>query len=347
MKKNIFLFFSISLLLVIFNLSCNTTEPDDIKPGRRDYSWTVDTLDSPNNVIKSLWGAVVNDVWAVGPGGITAYDGLWHFDGNIWKPYEQALPISPECIYGITQNDIWMGGSDGKIFHFNGAVWNQVYSINRLDTSGNWINDIWGDNVNDIYAIGYAYLAQESKLRSFILHFNGIKWKEIYFSSKQIQFLRIQKDNNKLFLSGLISSQTIEPDTLLFFKLENNVLSEIYRNTMDKIAFISLSQIGYNTYFLIGQDLNKYENGKFIKIISFNNQAFGYQSYGRNEKDIFIRMTDGLAHYNGENLEYLNHFSNSFTSILQRALLFEKDVFFTIHDNLNDHNLILRGKLSE
>ena len=143
MKFLIVLFFVSTALLLLNN--CDSTEPvDELKPGRRDYVWSVDTLDTQANRIQSIWGSSPDDVWACGPGGLTAYDGLWHFDGNVWQPYQQALPTSPECIYGIDQNNIWIGGSDGKIFRFNGTLWNQVNSILRADTSGNWINDIWG-----------------------------------------------------------------------------------------------------------------------------------------------------------------------------------------------------------
>ena len=58
-------------------------------------------------------------------------------------------------------------------------------------------------------------------------------------------------------------------------------------------------------------------------------------------------MKDGLAHYNGDDIEYLYHFSNNYTSILNEPLLLEKEVFFVVHDNLNDYNLILRGKLED
>lgn len=344
MKK---LFLVVFLLLAISTCDENPVNGDNVTPGRRDYIWTVDTLYSPNNVIKSIWGSSVNDVWAVGPGGITTYDGIWHFNGVNWQPYPQALLIAPECIYGFAQNDVWMGGNDGKLFHFNGSTWNQQFSITRQDTIGNWINDIWGENSNDIYAVGYAVVNQETFTRSFILHFNGTGWKEIYFSPKQFQLFKVQKDNNQLFFSGIIKTGTIQPDTLFFCKMVNNNLTEIYRNSMDKITYESLCQIGDKTYFLIGQDLYRYINKKFEKIISFNELMFGYQAYGRNEKDIFIRMRDGLAHFNGYDLVYLYNFSNMFTSILHRALLFDKDVLFTVHDNLNDYNLILRGNLIE
>lgn len=334
------------ILFLLFNLSCNTTDPtDDIKPGRRDYTWTVDTFNTQMNRIQSIWGSSPNNVWAVGPDALNANEKLWHFDGSIWQPYQQVLPISPQCIYGTDQNNIWIGGNDANIYRFNGTVWNQVYSISRPDTSGNFVNDIWCENENSVYAVGVAYLKQEPSQRAFILKYDGVKWKEIYFSKSKLQFLKIQKKENKLFLSGTILTLTVEPDTMILYKYENNVLSEIYRNTTDKITYLSLNQIGNEPYFLIGKELNKYVNNKFVKVASFDNQAFGYQTYGRSEKDIFVRMTDGLAHYNGSDLEYLFHFSNQYTSIVNRALLFENDVFFAVHDNINDLNLILRGHL--
>ena len=252
------LFFFLILILLLLHNTC-TENPingeDNIPPGRRDYVWTVDTLETYANRIQSIWGSSPEDVWACGPGGLTNIERLWHFDGNDWQPYPHELSISPECIYGFAQKEVWMGGNDGKIFHFNGSTWNQRFILVKPDTIGNWVNYIWGDNSNDIYAIGRAYVNQEPLPRSFILHFDGTIWKEIYFSSKQLQFFKVQEENNQLFLSGIILSETIEPDTLLFFKMESNNFTEIYRNATDKITFASLSQIGDKTYFLIGQDL--------------------------------------------------------------------------------------------
>jgi hypothetical protein len=164
--------FLLLCLPILMPLNCNTTEPtEDLKPGRRDYTWTVDTLVAPSNVIMSLWGFSPNDIWAVGPGGLSSNERFWHFDGNSWRPYQQVLSTAPECIYGIDQNNIWIGGSDANIYRFNGTEWNQVYSISRPDTSGNWIKDIWCENANNVYAIGTAYLIQEPRQRSFILYY--------------------------------------------------------------------------------------------------------------------------------------------------------------------------------
>jgi hypothetical protein len=340
MKFLIVLFFVSTALLLLNN--CDSTEPvDELKPGRRDYTWTVDTLYSPNNEIRRTWASSENDAWAVGPGGITAYDGLWHFDGSEWQPYPQALSISPECIFGFAQNDVWMGGNEGKIFHFDGNIWNQTFSYEN-PSNYNFIVDIWGKTPMEIYAIA---VVNDQGFKSVVLRFDGVNWVEIYYSNYPIQFFRIQKEAETLFLSGITLANNQQE--IVFLKFEDNIMKEIFRKQIGEITFGSLSQIGDKTYFLIDKDLYRFINGNFVKVITFNVEQFGYGAYGRNEKDIFLSMRDGLAHYNGENVEYLYRFSNNNTNPFPYPVNLSNAVFFPAHDKNNDLNLILRGVLNK
>jgi len=80
-------------------------------PGRRDYTWSVDSVYSaPNGWIYDIWGAKPNDVWAVSPGG--AYH-LWHYDGKSWSPDSNRNLYGLESIYGFSSDDIWAGGRRG------------------------------------------------------------------------------------------------------------------------------------------------------------------------------------------------------------------------------------------
>lgn len=97
---------------------------------------------------------------------------------------------------------------------------------------------------------------------------------------------------------------------------------------MDNITYISLSEIGGRTYFLIGKDLFGYKNNSFNKIMSFTIEKFGYQVSGRNETDIFIRMLDGLSHFNGNYIEYLYKFTNDYTCVWPNPVNLENAVFF-------------------
>ncbi|HEX7358763.1 MAG TPA: hypothetical protein VF270_13705, partial [Ignavibacteriaceae bacterium] len=65
---------------------------------------------------------------------------------------------------------------------------------------------------------------------------------------------------------------------------------------------------------------------------------------GRNEKDIFLGMRDGIAHYNGENTIYLYRTTENI--FVRKGILFEKEVFFLGRD-INGNNLIFHGKLNE
>ena len=69
--------------------------------------------------------------------------------------------------------------------------------------------------------------------------------------------------------------------------------------------------------------------GKFVKYFSFPEQDFGYQVYGRSEKDVFVPIGSGISHYNGTDVQPLIEFSNSSVSIVGGdPAIFDNDVFF-------------------
>ena len=63
-----------------------------------------------------------------------------------------------------------------------------------------------------------------------------------------------------------------------------------------------------------------------------------------NKNDIFLRMTDGIAHYNGNNIKYIYNFEGNISII--DAVLFENKVFFLAFDISNGNDLIYHGKLN-
>jgi hypothetical protein len=198
-----------------------------------------------------------------------------------------------------------------------------------------------GERPDNFYAIGVS-----GTTNSFILHHDGIGWREELFTNSNSQFLTIRHDRTGIFISCL-KPNLAGSDTMVLYKYENDQLVEIFSESLSTIIFASINKIGEGAYFLLGRTLNKYINGKFIKVASFTESSFGFHVYGRNEKDLFVRMRDGLAHYNGVNLEYLYHFSNNFTSIFNNPLIFDNEVFFAVYDYVNGNNLILHGKLKK
>ena len=79
--------------------------------------------------------------------------------------------------------------------------------------------------------------------------------------------------------------------------------------------------------------------------MKLENYNFNRKIWGRHSMDIFILMTDGLAHYNGDNIVYLFYFNNPRTQIF-RAAIFDKEVFFLVDESPTGLSLIYHGKLN-
>ncbi len=347
MKVNALILVLIGLLLTSF---CCKEEPvspiDNLTPGRRDYTWRVDTIDSPNNRFSCIWGSTSNDVWVGGKGGITSYDRLWHFDGNQWKTYNQYVSVFPNCIFGLTHNDVWIGGNDGKIFHFNGSLWSENYRYWNDSVYTTDITYISGISNDNIYAVGTLYYQIGNTPYGFILHYNGENWKLIHLTYESVQFLKLAViDGSVVYVTGYILPRDSIPESISFYKLQNGKTTKIFQKPLSEITWASLNEIGGLPYFLIGKELNRFTNNEFQMIMTFDINNFGYQIYGRNIKDIFLRMSDGLSHYNGTNIEYLYQFENYNTSVSSNALLLDSTVFFIAEDNTTGKHIILEGSI--
>ncbi len=145
----------------------------------------------------------------------------------------------------------------------------------------------------------------------------------------------------------------MENDSISFYQFTNNNLKMLYTNVLSNITFGNMNNIGSRVYFVISHDVYRYEYlndviGKFVKYFSFPEQDFGYQVYGRSEKDVFVPIGSGISHYSGTDVQPLINFSNTSVSIVGGdPAIFDNDVFFGLYDGLNGVNMILHGKLKQ
>ena len=109
--------FSIIFFIAILNNSCNTTDPiDNIQPGRRDYTWTRDTLRADEfgfEFLTGIWGSSPSDIWVIGDAA-TYVNKVWHYDGNKWQNYLLDKFATPSQICGISSSEIWMVTTDKR-----------------------------------------------------------------------------------------------------------------------------------------------------------------------------------------------------------------------------------------
>jgi hypothetical protein len=188
----------LALLLPFFIfLSChNSVEPASITPGRRDYTWTVDTVKIPFSLIGRMAGSSPQDIYAV------AQEDIYHYDGFHWKTLGVSLGLAAVGVFSFNQNDVWLAGLEGKIWHFDSSQWAQSLDFNKANYRVGF-EDIWGDSPKNIYAVGYA--DSSNKREAIILHYNGIKWNEENIPFYPDAFLRIKRDitrTGKYYLLG-------------------------------------------------------------------------------------------------------------------------------------------------
>jgi hypothetical protein len=345
--------FSTVLLLSAVSCKQSVTGPvkvEDITPGRRDYIWTVDTLFMPGSFIDALWGPTPNDLWCCSAGGSAVY---WtqHYDGTTWKAYIQEVSISGESLFGFSKNDVWQGGQGGVICHYNGTRWNDNFTYKVDGAYEVHINYFTGLRPDDIYACGIICYNNPNRInnRGFALHYDGHTWKEVCKGEDYCQLIQILQDKNgKVYVFGCTDSDINSSEEFIkFYELKGSTLNVIYSDKRKNIHWGVISYIEGQVCFLINSDIYSYNDGWFIKILSMPNENFSYDFYGRSIKDIIYPMFDGIAHYNGEDIQYIYRFPLYKFRLMYTPVVFEKDIFYFLFDVDHGKNLILHGKLKD
>ena len=345
MSRKIFLIIAASILIIFTACSENGIGPKPIEPGRRDYVWTVDTIQIFSNYIHSIWGSSPTDVWGVGPGGALTTT-IWHYDGKGWTTDNVGRNISPYCVYGFAQNDVWIAGQNGKIWHYDGNSWTQNYQHTINGFIGIDIYDLYGTKRNDLYAVGTVWFDNETR-RGIILHYDGIKWGQKYLADFNSYFAKVRVSNDGKCIVHCIKQDVVNNtrDTTVFYEFNGNGLKEIYTDENEPRQQGWIGIVSGDIVFSLGNGIYKYVNGSLEPLINYNIQTlpgtYPGAVFGRNKKDIFIIVWEGITHYNGTDIQMLlNEIGGA-----DGAVLFNKEVFFLNTTLMNGISLIYHGKL--
>lgn len=335
----------ITIIITAVQFSCNDNPScpvDNTQPGRRDYVWTVDTLFLPFNFFTDITGTSPTDVWACGPGGDLDKT-LFHYDGQGWKSDLISRPFSPISISSISVNSVWSSGLEGKIWHYSDNGWNEQY---RLVANGDTLvvlQEILAISEANIYAVGQYYISPEDYW-GIILHHNNNRWQNMSIPKTRTLLGEIGKDKNngKIYLLGL-TQQNLNENDYQFYEFNNTTLIKIKSGTQNKDEFGNILKLNSKVYLIIGYDFFSYNGNTFTKIGRLSdNPKFLNVGWGRNIKDIFLGMRDGVAHYNGENTVYL--YQSTENIFVREGIVFDSEVFFIGRDS-NGNNLMIHGKL--
>ncbi|MCL5028473.1 MAG: hypothetical protein M1480_05565 [Bacteroidetes bacterium] len=338
MKSLVNISFLTVTVILFLQFGCKSpTGPEDA-PGRRDYTWTRDTLRADEfgfEFLSGIWGANPNDVWVVGDAA-TYVNKVWHYDGYKWKNYLLDQFATPVRIYGISNSEIWMVTTISDIWRWDGTKWFKDTTIVPAGYQRILFEDIYGYE-NNIYAVGIAEKA-DGDYAGIIVHYDGNKWRILNTTQIKEYFLRI------MFLEGgdiLISGQNyFEPNNpCRLYKLSDSTFTLIKKSTLD----IYLGILNSKMYVDTQSKVYEYNNGILNETLDLTNTDYAGSLWGRSIKDFFSANYGwNLGHYNGTNMINIYHTEGHILG----GKIFENEVFF-ICSTLDNVFYILHGKLKK
>lgn len=323
-KKMITLLFIITVLTTAITCNPNLTGPYEDPPGRRDYTWTVDTLIVPEAddfYASRMWGSSPEDIWVCGFG--SANCKLYHFDGKNWKGYPE-IKGDFKGLYGFASNDVWLTGvyTVGRIdlWHFDGSSWKLKDTIRFPGTHSAHPTNIWGDSPGNVYLTGFVNEDTDGNFYGFIYKYNGLWWRNLNLPKVRVGFQVCRYKNEELVIRGTTDDEYIGK----IYSYKNNKLKELYSGSLT---------VGFGVHFIkghiliqIGTVFYEYTNGVMKLSVDLGENYYGGM-WGRNPKDIFCDTKQGIGHFNGTDLVTLKETASAKETPFD-ALLFENKVVF-------------------
>ncbi len=325
---------SIQLVILTILTTCNQNPiaPDDSSavPGRRDYIWVVDTIGNPYLDFYNIWGNSLDNIWTAG---VLMCDALYRYDGLKWNLDNRVYISDPIALWGYG-NDLWIGNDKGCIWKFTGENYKQ--ELNDFTLNGKFIRFIkmTGTSNNEIYAVG------DNRVNPILMKYDGSSWDLDKTLPDTAIFNQIEYcyRNDRYYLVCALNDYTTK-----IYEYDRKNLKVIYEYPPSN-AGLSIASIDGYLYIAVDKKVYRYYNNKMEFIFEINSPSFGGVIWGRNRKDIFIRMQDGLAHYNGTDWQYLFKSSEPI-SLSPNCVVFEKEFFIPARIKTTGYNVIYHGKL--
>lgn len=341
--------FLIFIISAIYLTTCQDN-PVSPPPGNRNYNWTIDTLEGLYTPRYRLWGSSTSNLWAV-----TRSDPqieISFYNGEIWRSYSINGMNVPVSVYGFSDNEVFIGTIGGDIWKYNGSSWILFAELTKDGRKDIVFDNIWGQSPNDFYAVGAFMDSIGPPNHGVIAHYSNDSWTMLNTDAIKglVEHLYINYPDNRKYLQVIKMGNGEYPDSTLIYEYTQERFIRLYGSVWAKGQQADLSIIGNKVYFILGNQIATRENNQFHQILSVDNPNFYQRIWGRSKTDIFLLMTDGLAHYNGSNIEYLFNFTlpdiKPWTQIYGSAL-FDKEVFFLASEPTSGLSLIYHGTLIE
>lgn len=340
--------FSLFVILITSINSCTKSDPVGpnqlLKPGRRDYTWTVDTIKDPFVSLYSIWGDGPDNVWIVGPSA-DKQNRFFHHFSNKWYAHTE-FQFYPYSIFGFDICNILAGAE--AIYRYNGAVWVKEFEpkIDSLPYGGNvlfW--GIRGNSPKNIWAVGYAF-GNNKRIHGAVYHLDG-EWKLSLLTKKHIQFHEVYPtgEQNKCLLWGVKHYPNISDDSSAIWEYDGkDSLKEIISTPFTDSECSWIALIGSELYLSINDLVFRYDKGKLNYFISSAELKNGSIIGGRNSSDLFIWNLTELQHYNGINTETLFKLPTPIL-VMNKVIALKNQIFFFAEDRITGVYYLVKGEL--
>ncbi|MCL5020856.1 MAG: hypothetical protein M1339_04160 [Bacteroidetes bacterium] len=325
----------------------------DRQPGSRNYTWYVDTINTPENTITSLDGVSDTNVWAVStPGDFRV--SIWHFDGKKWSTDSvYRVLLSPFRVRTFSAVNSWIVGNSGEIWINTGSGWNEQAKVYAPIPDMNgfkiaWLEDIDGFDGSNLYAVG-EYFDSSNNGHTLAFRQNGSSWTQVKTRDMldcDFNYIRFYAPGKALIWSEKSLPDGSVPDSNKIFEFDGTNLHQIYSDLDANGRACGFAPIQGGIVVLEGRDLIFMNESEKENLITIQEPNLGGRIEARSTEDVFLTMTDGVAHYNGTDVQYLFKFPNSNT-FLTFIRAFPGSVFVSAHDYSSRLSFIYRGYLQQ
>lgn len=335
--RNIAVVFFIAFMVFGFG-SCKKNpveiEEENLTPGRRDYTWAVDTIKNPVLHFSNIWGNTPDNIWITGS---LSSDAVYRFNGSKWILDNRTYIAAPEAVWGIG-NRLWIGNSYGSMWQFKDNTYKQ--ELNGFRIEGNLANfgNMDGSSEKEIYACGAYRLYDE--FYPYLVKYNGNEWviDKKFPEMGGFNQIRYCKKNDNYYFQMRMKDYSIR-----VYEYDRKDLKIIYSYPPTN-AGPTVSEIDGYAYVVIDNKIYRYFNGRSEFIFEVKEPDFGGVVWGRSRKDIFLRMQDGLAHYNGTDIKYMFRYDER-TMMAPNMAIIGNEIFIAGYVYSTGYTVIQHGKL--
>jgi hypothetical protein len=330
------------LLFFVILISCKktSTEPEqNYEPGRRDYTWTIDAINSGKEYLYlgNIWGISSKDIWAVGNSSWSTTS-IWHYNNAQWKCDSLPRYVDPLTVFGFSSNEVWLGNANSTIWKYNGFTWSKFGEYKLTGYDRTIINYFDGTSNMNIYGVGNVVVNNSDKYKGVIIRYDGTNWNFIDIPETQVMFgsVAIESKSNTLVMCG-------------YTRVSTGLIAKVhYWNGVELKEILSgngwsfVTKLGNEIFVTLASKIYKYSD-KNLTLWKDNTGTTidGNIICGRSRNDFFICSTNGIAHYNGT--DFTSIYNTTLT--VETGIAFENDVFFIGLNYTTGKSYIIHGQL--